>query len=61
MGWLCDGGGFFQLVTIKLLSALVLNKHANNLSIFDVLDPDCIWISLEAILLLCQSLFVGIF
>ncbi len=61
MGWMHDGGVFFQLVTIKLLYALVLNRNVYTLSIFDVLDPDCIWISLEAIFFLCQSLFAWSF
>jgi hypothetical protein len=56
MGWLPDGGASFQLATIKLLFALVLSNHVDILSIFDVLDLYCIWISLKAILLLCQSL-----
>jgi hypothetical protein len=56
MGWLLDGGASFQLATIKLLSTLVLNNHADTFVIFDVLDLDYIWISLKAILLLCQSL-----
>ncbi len=57
MGWLRDGGVSFQLVTIKLLYALVLNKHVDILSIFDILDLDYIWIFLKAIFFLCQSLF----
>jgi hypothetical protein len=52
-----DGVVYFQLVTIKLLFTLVLGKHADTLFIFYVLDLDYIWISLKAILLLCQSLF----
>jgi hypothetical protein len=56
MGWMHNGSVFFQLVTIKLLYALV-NKHIDTLSIFDVLDLNFIWISLKAIFFLCQSLF----
>jgi len=52
MGWLHDGGVSFQLVTIKPLSTLVLSKHVDTL--FILMDPDYIWIFLEAILLLCQ-------
>jgi hypothetical protein len=61
MGWLCNGGVFFQLVTIRLLFTLVLSKRVDTLFIFDVLDPNYIWISLKAILLLCQSLFAWSF
>jgi hypothetical protein len=61
MSWLHDRGVSFQLATIKLLFIVVLNKHVDTFSIFDVLDPNYIWITLKAILLLCQSLFARTF
>jgi hypothetical protein len=48
MGWLHDGGVSFQFATIKLFFTLLLNKDDDTISIFDVLDLDCIKISLKA-------------
>jgi hypothetical protein len=56
-----DGGVFFQLVTIKLLYALVLNKHVDTLSIFYVLDPNYIWNFFKGHFFLCQNLFAWSF
>jgi hypothetical protein len=57
-GWMHDGGVFFQLVTIKLLYALVLNKHVDTLSIFYVLDPNYIWNFFKGHIFFCAKIYL---